>query len=139
MTYKALHNLVPHYASDLIAHPVLPFLLSAPLLPVPQRIRYLLTFSLAILFAWNVFLDMHMGQSFTCFRFCSNVTLSVRTSLATSYSLPLLYFSPQFLSLSKILCILPSYPVYCLSPPLECKFSEGQDFYLLLSLLHLQC
>lgn len=43
MTYKALHNLALHYASDLIAHPVLPFLLSAPLLPVPQRIRYLLT------------------------------------------------------------------------------------------------
>lgn len=81
---------------------------------------------------------MHIGQSLTCFRFCSNATLSVRTSLAKSHSLPLLYSSPQPLSLSKILCILPNYPVYCLPPPLECEFSEGQDFYLHLSLLHLQ-
>ena len=29
--------------------------------------------------------------------------------------------------------------VYCLFPPLECKFSEGQDFCLFLSLLHLPC
>lgn len=38
MTYKALHNLVVHYASELITHTTLPLLLS-----VPEEMSYLLT------------------------------------------------------------------------------------------------
>lgn len=90
MTYKALHNLVAHYASELIAHTTLPLLLS-----VPEEMSYLLTFRLLhlLFFCLDAFLDMHMGQSFTNFRFCSNANLSVKISLAPSYSLALFYFS----------------------------------------------
>lgn len=92
MTYKTLYSVVFHCASKFIAH-TLPLLLSGcfPRNRVPDHLR---DFALAVPFAQNAFLHMNMGQSLTQFRFCSNATLSVRTSLATSYLPPLLYFPP---------------------------------------------